>query len=132
MRYVRVRIVLSQMYDIYCVNSVLCYCVFFMMQRINGTVPQCKNEDVDEQFPADRIFLHGASPKGSCSTAPTIREIHNRLLAPFEESYINMLCYIMRNEDVVFTLSLEHDPEIEGLQEFFMIHNDIKDMIVGE
>ena len=43
-----------------------------------------------------------------------------------------MLCYIMCTKDAVFTLALEHDLEIEGLNEFFIIPKDIKDMIVGK
>lgn len=38
----------------------------------------------------------------------------------------------MCNEDMMFTLPLEHDLEIEGLNELFMIPKYIKDIIVGE
>lgn len=43
-----------------------------------------------------------------------------------------MMAYIVRNEEAMFTLPLEHDPTIERLKEFFMIPTDIKDMIGGK
>lgn len=46
-------IVISEIYDIYYVDFILCS-YYIMMQKISGTVPQCTHEDDDDdddQFP---------------------------------------------------------------------------------
>ena len=73
---------ISEMYDIYCVNYVLYYFVYFMMKRITGIVPQYTNEDddVDDQFPC-RYVVRGAITKVSCSASPIGREIQYEILS---------------------------------------------------
>lgn len=93
-------------------------------------MPQCTNKknDDDDKLPG-RNGLHGASTKDNFSVGPISREIQYRLLAPSEESYFKMMAYILRNEEAIITLPLEHDPMIEGLHELYVIPKDIKDMI---
>lgn len=42
-----------------------------------------------------------------------------------------MMAYIIRNEEAIIKLPLEHDPTIKGLKELYVIPKDIKDMIGG-
>lgn len=62
---------------------------------------------------------------------PVGNEIYNGLLAPPEGLYSKMLCYVMRYKDEVFSLALEHGPELQRLEELLIFSRDIKDMIVG-
>src|SRR4051812_7415930 len=102
-------IVLSKMYDIYCIDSVFCSCDFYDVENQWNRPINCTNEDGDDQVP-ERIVVCGASIKGSYSSSPTDIhiDIHKELLAPSEKSMTKLLCHITDKKDLI-PLHLEHD-----------------------
>lgn len=68
MQYVRMGFYLK--YMIYIALILFCVYVIIIMQRMSGTIEQCTNEDVDDQFP-ERIILRDSSIIQSYLDAPS-------------------------------------------------------------